>query len=54
MKFDELRNYLENELPSRLGTITVSRDPSQKGRRSKYQPIAILTLFEIIVECNAA
>ena len=44
MKFDELRNYLENEI--KLGKVTVSNDPNKLGSSKRYQFIAVLSLFE--------
>ena len=44
MKFDELRNYLENEI--KLGKVTYPPDAEQLGSSKKYQFIAVLSLFE--------
>lgn len=44
MKFNELRDYLENKI--KLGKITVSNEEKDLGTRKKYQFIAILTLFQ--------
>ena len=44
MKFNELRDYIENKI--KLGKVTVSNEEKDLGTRKKYQFIAILTLFQ--------
>lgn len=44
MKFDELRDYLENKIT--LGEVTFPKESQEVGTKKKYQFIAILTLFQ--------